>query len=148
MSKSKLALAISITAQAFVDKVDRGGHPYILHCLRVMNAVSHLGEDAMCAAVMHDLIEDCPGWSIIRLEKFGFSETTLNAVAVLTKTEFQDYPNYINRVSFEKIPRAIKIADLEDNLIVYRTAMIKGINVGLLNKYIDAYRVLKSGQYE
>ena len=50
--------AISITAQAFEGKFDKGGNPNILHCLQVMNAVRELGEEAMCAAVMHDLVED------------------------------------------------------------------------------------------
>ena len=33
----KLALAISITAESFKDKLDKGGQPYILHCFWVMN---------------------------------------------------------------------------------------------------------------
>lgn len=53
-----LGKAIAITAQAFKDKKDKGGHPYIMHCLRVMYAVAHLGEEVMQAAVMHDLVED------------------------------------------------------------------------------------------
>lgn len=52
-----LALAIAITAEAFKNTLDKGGQPYVLHCLRVMNNVQG-DEDVKCAAIMHDLIED------------------------------------------------------------------------------------------
>lgn len=39
-----LSLAISITASAFVDKVDKGVEPYIMHCLRVMNGIPDADE--------------------------------------------------------------------------------------------------------
>lgn len=52
-----LGLAISITAQAFEKVLDKGGQPYILHCLRVMNNTK--GDISVkCASVMHDLVED------------------------------------------------------------------------------------------
>lgn len=50
-----LGKAISIAAKAFENKTDKGGKPYILHCIHVMNGVRHLGQDAMVAAVLHDL---------------------------------------------------------------------------------------------
>lgn len=57
-SMNSLSKAIAITSAAFVGKNDKGGQPYILHCLYVMDKVKHLGNEVMCAAVMHDLIED------------------------------------------------------------------------------------------
>lgn len=53
-----LAKAIKIAAEAFEDKTDKGGNPYILHCLYVMNKVAYLGEEAMIVGVLHDLLED------------------------------------------------------------------------------------------
>lgn len=47
----KLALAIAITSEAFKNTLDKGGQPYILHCLRVMNNTNG-DEDTKCAAVM------------------------------------------------------------------------------------------------
>jgi (p)ppGpp synthase/HD superfamily hydrolase len=58
MKQNMLGIAIAMASEAFKYTVDKGGEPYIMHCLRVMNAVKHLGEDVMCAAVMHDLVED------------------------------------------------------------------------------------------
>lgn len=90
MSKSmnKLALAISITAKAFENKLDKGGQPYILHCLRVMNAVDD-DEDTKCGAVMHDLMEDTDEKSEINytfelLTKLGFSDKTIGILHLVT----------------------------------------------------------------
>jgi len=63
-----LGKAIAIAATAFEGAIDKGGNPYILHCLWVMNAVRHLGEDYMIVAVLHDLLEDTD-WTAERLVK-------------------------------------------------------------------------------
>ena len=75
--------AISITAQAFEGKFDKGGNPYILHCLTVMNGVKHLGEDAMCVAVMHDLIEDTD-YTYTDIINLGFNQAVCHALALFT----------------------------------------------------------------
>ena len=59
--------AIRIASVAFEGKKDKGGSPYILHCLHVMNEVRHLGVNAMASAVLHDVLEDCPEWDFVRL---------------------------------------------------------------------------------
>ena len=77
-----LAKAISIASKAFENKFDQGGHPYILHCLRVMYAVSQSDEDLMIIAVLHDLIEDCPEWSTKALYDIGFSYEVINCINI------------------------------------------------------------------
>ena len=49
---SKLGLAIAIAAEAFKDKVDKGGQPYILHCLRVMGNL-HTTDKECCSITRH-----------------------------------------------------------------------------------------------
>jgi (p)ppGpp synthase/HD superfamily hydrolase len=41
MTAILLARAISLAAKCFEGKLDKGGKPYILHCLHVMNAMPH-----------------------------------------------------------------------------------------------------------
>ena len=48
--------ALQIAARAHEGQKDKDGQPYILHPLRVMNAVE--GEPAKVVAVLHDVIED------------------------------------------------------------------------------------------
>ena len=54
---SDLHRAISIAVEAHQDQYDKGGHPYILHPLRVMNALKTTEE--MIVGVLHDVVEDC-----------------------------------------------------------------------------------------
>jgi hypothetical protein len=41
-----LSKAIATASNCFINVNDRGGKPYILHCLHVMHNVSHLGDTA------------------------------------------------------------------------------------------------------
>ena len=50
--KTLLSKAIALASAKFEGKFDRGGEPYILHCLHVANQVSDLDEDARVAAVL------------------------------------------------------------------------------------------------
>ena len=53
---STLERAIAIAATAHAGQKDKGGHPYILHPLRVMLALQK--EDERIVAVLHDVVED------------------------------------------------------------------------------------------
>lgn len=53
-----LGRAIKIASEAFEGVKDRGGKPYILHCLRVMWDLKSEDEELNCIAVLHDFIED------------------------------------------------------------------------------------------
>lgn len=126
---NKLALAISITAQAFEKKTDRAGKPYIMHCVRVMNTVKYLGEDAMCAAMMHDLVEDTNekskiNYKLLNLINLGFSNDVVTWVDLLTHRDSVDYEHYIKRLSFSKTATKIKLADIKDNSDITR---LKGL---------------------
>jgi (p)ppGpp synthase/HD superfamily hydrolase len=126
---SKLGLAISIAAKAFENKLDKGGKPYILHCLWVMNKVRHLGEEVMIAAVLHDIIEDTDEKSEINytfalLSEMGFSEKVIRLLHLLTHTEGTPYDDYIKAISVDKEATEIKKADLEHNSNITR---LKGV---------------------
>jgi len=70
-----LAKAIAIAARAHLLQQDKAGAPYVLHPLRLM--VTALGESAQIAAVLHDVVEDCKGWSFERLRQEGFPRMSL-----------------------------------------------------------------------
>src|SRR5688572_9632617 len=116
-----LSKAISITAKAFEGKKDKGGSPYILHCLRVMNAVNQKDHELMCIAVMHDTVEDCEDITMEILAQMGFSLRVLRAVDLLTHDrENTSYDDYIKAISTNKDAVAVKLADLKDNSDISR----------------------------
>lgn len=141
LKENDLSYAISIAAASFVGKFDRGGNPYILHCLYVMNKVSHLGKDAMIVAVLHDLLEDTP-WTREELLK-SFSESVVNWIDILTHKDEEPYEDYIVRISQYEIPRAVKMADLEHNSQIFRMKGLREKDFKRLEKYFQSYKFLQ-----
>jgi (p)ppGpp synthase/HD superfamily hydrolase len=64
---STLERAIAIAAKAHAGQVDKAGAPYVLHPLRIMLRKSSI--DERIVAVLHDVCENCPGWTFERLRK-------------------------------------------------------------------------------
>ncbi len=139
-----LAKAISIAAKAFENKTDKGGKPYILHCLYVMHKVKHLGETAMICAVLHDLVEDCSeeGYNMIFLEKEGFSSEVRDILYMLTHLPSQTYMDYIKQLYPNPIARAIKMADLEHNSKLTRIKDVRKKDFDRMEKYVLAFKYL------
>jgi (p)ppGpp synthase/HD superfamily hydrolase len=139
-----LSKAILIASTQFKSKVDRAGAPYILHLLTVMHSVEHLGYEAMAAAVLHDLLEDIPGWTGERLAHEGMSDTVVSTVMLLTKKEDQAYESYIGGLSFSKLAVEIKLSDLRHNMDMTRLKEPTEKDLARLCKYIKAYKQLMS----
>lgn len=137
---SILGRAIAIAAEAHASQTDKAGRPYILHPLRVMMAVP---DEAKEVAVLHDVLEDCPGWTLGRLEDEGFGLIMLNALAALTRGSAEEYDAYIERVGRNPIARIVKLADLADNLSAERVsaARLNGATVNV-DRYIRAQQKL------
>lgn len=138
---SNLGTAIAITANAFEGKTDKGGKPYILHCLHVMNKLKYEGdEDLMCAAVMHDLVEDTE-YTLEMLTELGFSDRVVNLVRLLTHTD-DEYMDYIARIKNNSDAVKIKLHDLRHNSDITRMKGLRNEDFKRLEKYHRAYAFL------
>ena len=140
---NKLALAISITAEAFKEKLDKGGNPYILHCLRVMNKVNSNDEDLMISAIMHDLIEDTH-YTFAELTRLGFSDRVIGILHLLTHEKTTPYMEYIKAISVSEDATKIKLADLQDNSDITRLKGLRKKDMDRLEKYHLAYTYLSN----
>lgn len=112
--------AIQIAVKAHAGQRDKAGQPYILHPLRMMFALET--EDERIVAVLHDVVEDCPGWTFDRLKSRGFPNAVLAALDSVTKRTDEDYMAFVQRASANPIGRRVKIADLRDNIDLSRIA--------------------------
>lgn len=137
-----LGRAIEIAATAHAGQVDKGGKPYILHPLWVMDRVRHLGEDYMIAGVLHDVVEDSD-WTLDALSAEGFSQEVVRAMMFLTHLENDEYDDYIRALSFNDIAKAVKLRDLEHNTKVTRLKGLRQKDFARLEKYHKAYTYLK-----
>jgi len=133
-----LAKAISIAAQGFENKTDKGGEPYILHCLRVMNDLHTRDEELQCIAVLHDCVEDkvC---GFLDLYNYKFSERVINAISKLTHIKTDSYDDYIKNIANNKDARLVKLADLRDNSKITRLKGLTKKDFDRMEKYHKAY---------
>jgi (p)ppGpp synthase/HD superfamily hydrolase len=138
---STVARAVSIAAQAHGEQVDKHGAPYILHPLRVMMRMGT--EEAMMAAVLHDVVEDS-AWTLEALRAEGFPEEVLQAVDRLTKRDGENYESFVERVMEDPLARLVKLADLEDNMDPKRIRQITERDWERLQKYHRAWSALKA----
>jgi (p)ppGpp synthase/HD superfamily hydrolase len=136
-----LAKAIQIAATAHLNQTDKGGKPYILHPLWVMDRVRHLGEDYMIVAVLHDVIEDSD-WTLVQLANEGFNTKVIGALSLLTHDKSQSYDDYIKAISTNPIAKAVKLRDLEHNTKITRLKGLRKKDFDRLEKYHRAYTYL------
>lgn len=137
--KAILEDAIAIAALAHKGQIDKADNPYILHPLRMMMRMK--SENAMMAAVLHDVVEDTE-WTLEQLREQGFSEEVLEAVDCLTHRTGETYEDFINRVQTNPIALQVKIADLEDNMNIQRISQITPRDLERMERYHKSWSVL------
>jgi len=150
-----LEKAIKIAVEAHTGQVDKGGNPYILHPLRVMLSLN--SEEERIVGVLHDVVEDCEGWTWERLREQGCSDEIIEALKSVSKTPEEEkqfkkmddpnekldhYLEFIKRAKFNKIGRNVKAADIKDNLDISRIDDITERDIDRLNRYKAALKLL------
>lgn len=105
---------IEFVARRHMGQVDKGGAPYILHLLRVMLSVEPPSDAARTVALLHDIVEDTR--TDLHELYVMFTAEVVMAVDAITRRDREPYEEYIRRVVEDPLARAVKIADLQDNL--------------------------------
>lgn len=138
--------AMTIAEKAFEGIRGKEGEPYIEHIKRVHNKVKKKGgdEEQQVIALLHDLVEDIPDWTIDDVKDY-FPNRVVKGVKAITKRDGEPYMQYINRVQGNKDATVVKLADLEDN--IHRTELNVAdepdeTRFSRLDKYKKAYERL------
>ena len=139
---STLERAIAIAAEAHAGMTDKAGAPYILHPLRMMMDLTSAEERIV--AVLHDVCEDCPGWTFERLRGEGFSEEILAALDSVTKREGETYEEFALRAAINPIGRRVKLADLRDNSDLSRITTPSVKDHQRIAKYARAIELIRN----
>ena len=137
--KNLLDKAIQIAVNSHSGQTSDNGEPYILHPMRMMLQFDI--EEERIVAILHDTIEKTHvdyGF----LKDAGFCEEVLFAVDSLTRKPDENYDNYIQRVSKNKLATKIKVIDLLDNISSLRREP-KRMNASNYLKYQKALEYLK-----
>jgi (p)ppGpp synthase/HD superfamily hydrolase len=105
----------------------------VLHPLRMILRMPSV--DECIVAVLHDVCEDCPGWTFDRLRNEGFSERILDALQSVTKRDGERYEDFVRRSAANPIGRRVKLADLHDNSDLSRIAVPSARDLQRIEKY-------------
>ena len=147
MSKNVyLGTAIGIATEAHINTFDRGGRPYILHPLHVMNQLLFDTELATIG-VLHDVIEDSDV-SISELYLMGFNTRICEALELLTHDKKDSYETYITRISTNYDAIRVKRKDLEHNSDITRLKGVTTKDLSRMKKYHNAFLRLGKAKAE
>ena len=133
-----LDIAISIAVTAHKGQYDRGGQPYILHCMKVMHYLKSEDEELQCVALLHDSVED-GGVTYKALRDAGMTERIVEAVRCLTKVPGEEYEEYKAKVKSNPDSRQVKKADLRHNSDIRRLKGVRPKDIERMVKYHQFY---------
>lgn len=121
---------------------DRGGNPYILHCLKVFYYLKSSDEELQCIALGHDLVEDT-NTTYSELRELGFTERVIDGIRGMTKTPGETNSEYMGRIKANKDCILVKLCDLRHNSDIRRLKGITTKDIERIKKYHEMYLELK-----
>lgn len=145
LPKTQLSKAFKIASIAHCKQYDKGGKPYILHPIRVMENLKTDDMELQSIAILHDVVEDTDV-TFDDLIKEGFSKRVVSALKLLTHKQEDSYEDYIGKICTSLDAIEVKLADITDNSLITR---LKGINekdFKRMQKYMIAYTCLQEAK--
>lgn len=136
MTKRALALCF----EAHKDQKDKSGLPYVFHPFHLAEQMED--EETTIVALLHDVIEDAE-YTIEDLQKAGFSQNVISAIALMTHDPQVPYMEYVRAIKSNPIARAVKLADLRHNSDMTRLDIITQRDEERAQKYLDAIVILE-----
>jgi hypothetical protein len=133
----QLARAIQIASMAHAGQFDKGGKPYILHPLHLMNQCL-FDTQLATIAVLHDVVEDSE-LTIGCLHREGMSVRVTAALMCLTHEKGQNYEDYIDGICTNYDAIRVKRKDLEHNSGITRLKGIGPKDIARMEKYHNAF---------
>jgi len=148
--QKQLALGIKIASEVHYGQFDRGGKPYILHPMFLMNQLL-FDTQLATIAVMHDVLEDLLKGSKTHayidltlggLLDLGFSVRVVEALEKLTHNPEDDYPTYIRKMEDNYDAIRTKRKDIDHNSRATRLKGVSDKDTARIVKYHKAYLLL------
>jgi (p)ppGpp synthase/HD superfamily hydrolase len=116
------ALHTAIAAHEGQSRKGDSASPYVTHPMHVALMLARFGldDDVVAAGLLHDVVEDCPAWSIERVQT-EFGPHIAGIVAQLTEDKSQSWSGR-KQAAIEKVPHmspeaaSVKACDKLHNL--------------------------------
>lgn len=111
--------AYLLAKKVFEGVVDKGGNPYIDHCITVAitseedHPTRRLNSDVFVVGMLHDIVED----THITLENIRreFGDNVAASIDAITKRKGEEYEDYLERVKMNPTACWVKIRDMAHN---------------------------------
>ena len=131
--------AITLVLEKHRGQMDKAGKPYYGHVIRVSQDL--INPKQKMVGLLHDIIEDTDVTPEFLLQE-GFPQEIVDGILSVTRRPNEDYQDFVDRASRNEIGRFVKMADLEDNMNIFRLNEITEEDRLRLNKYLKAWRKL------
>lgn len=135
--------AMRLAFHAHINQTDKAGVPYIFHPIHLAEQMTD--EASVCAALLHDIIEDTD-ITVDDLKAQGFPACVTDAVELLSHAEGVSYMDYIKAIKPNPIARAVKLADLRHNRDLSRLDQVDDAALKRCEKYKLALDFLESDE--
>jgi (p)ppGpp synthase/HD superfamily hydrolase len=126
--------AIVIATNAHHGQLDKGGKPYILHPLSVMNMLATEDEELMAIGLLHDVVEDTKV-TYKDLRDAGMTERVIDGIRGMTKLPGQTLDEYKEQVFSNVDTMKVKSCDLRHNSDFRRLKGVSEKDIERMAKY-------------
>lgn len=137
----QLNTALYLVSMKHAEQVDKGGHPYALHLMRVASVQPTIV--GVIVGWLHDIVEDTDV-TLDDLRDAGLDENVVRAVDAMSRREKESVSAYIGRVMSNPIAIHVKLADLRDNIRPERLDEVGEKEARMLQLQTALYRKLFS----
>lgn len=106
---------IMFMLKAHEGQKDKIGIPYYFHPIRVACKAKTCKEAIV--GLLHDVLEDCEGYTLDDIRALVHDEEIVEAVDILTRREDETYTMYLTRIknSHNSLAFVVKMDDIADN---------------------------------
>lgn len=132
-------LVLATTAHA--NQYDKGGQPYILHPLAVMQLLNTDDEELQCIALGHDLIEDCEV-TYQDLRDNQMTERIIEGIRCLSRMPGETYEEYKEKVKSNLDSVIVKMRDIRHNTDIRRLRGVTDRDIKRMERYFRFYMEL------
>lgn len=136
-------LCLGIARRAHEGQVDKAGAPYIGHAIRVAGRCD--SETQRAVALLHDVLEDSP-MTADDLTAAGVPAEVVRIVRLLTRPDGVTYMDYVRSLADDPDARAVKMADLEDNMDLSRIPKPRERDLSRTDRYRRALALLSEAK--
>jgi (p)ppGpp synthase/HD superfamily hydrolase len=141
--------AILLASLGHIGQTDRGGHPYILHPMAVMERVKHHNADTATVAILHDVMEDCHYCTEERLLQAGFKPVVVEALTYLVRPREVSILDAAQKLAVQDIRNPavvmamrVKIADYLENMRLDRLPVVHAKDIARTGLYGQALQIV------